>query len=143
MSTIFIAIYAALISTAVLGWNVYSWVQSRRTRLSVNISNAIMGEPLGTLHVLAVQATNRGDHSARVTSFGLEANDDSGRQLVFVNPVNGSTLPGPIAPHDSGTGYQPIDTINPAEVDLRKPVVAFVQTADNGRYRSKPARLVA
>jgi hypothetical protein len=29
------------------------------------------------------------------------------------------------------------------EVDLRKPVVAFVQTAANERYRSKPVRLVA
>ena len=138
-----IVIYAALVSTAALAWNVYSWIRAHRTQLRVDISNAIMGLPTGTMHVLSVQATNRGQTAAHVTSFGLEANDGSGRQIVFVDPVPGSTLPGPIPAHDSASGFQPIATLRPEDVDLTRPVVAFVVTAENERYRSKPATLLA
>jgi hypothetical protein len=141
--TITIAAYAAAVSTLGLGWQIFAWARSRRTHVKVAVSNAVMAGPLGPLHVLAVQATNESEHTVRVTMFGLEANDGSGRQLIFVNPVPGSDLPGQIAPHDSAAGYQPIGSIDGREVDLRKPVIAFIKTSTNQRYRSRPASLVA
>lgn len=143
MTTTLIAAYAAAIATAGLAWQMYSWVRTHRTNVRVSISNAVMPDPLrGVLHVISVEAQNRSEHNVRVTSFGLEANDGSKRQLVFIDPVRGSGLPGVVPPHDSASGFQPIGAIDAQEVDLRKPVVAFVQTTV-GRYHSQPMQLVA
>jgi hypothetical protein len=141
MTTV-IAAYAAAIGTMGLAWQIYSWVRTHKTNVKVSLSNAVIGAPSGVLHVLAIEAQNHSEYELRVTSFGLEANDGSKRQLVFIDPVRGSGLPGTISAHDAASGYQPIGAIDVSEVDLTKPVVAFVQTT-MGRHQSRPMRLVA
>jgi hypothetical protein len=110
----------------------------------VNVSNAIVAIAPGIAeHVISVEAVNETGHAVRVTGFGIEANDGSNQNLFFVWPVAGSTLPGSIAPHDAGNGLQLRDKLADAPVDLKKPVVAFVNLANGERFRSKPTRLAA
>lgn len=140
--TIFIAAYAAVISTVAVAWQIYSWHRTHKTRVRVDVSDAYMTFP-GT-HVIAVNASNDNDHAIRITSWGLEANDGTGEQLIIVRPMHGSTLPGPIPGHDSGSGFQDRDELSSSPaLDLRKPVVAFVRLATGERFCSKPTKLVA
>lgn len=140
--TIFIAAYAAVISTVAVAWQIYSWHRMHKTKIRVQMVNAYMTFP--GKRVIAVEARNDNDHAIRVTSWGLETNDGSGQQLVIVQPLSGSTLPGPIPPHDSGSGYHDWDDlVGSPRIDFKRPVVAFVNLATGERFRSKPTTLAA
>lgn len=142
MATTIIAAYAAVISTVAVAWQIYSWHRTHKTKVRVRLTNAFMTLP--PTRVIAVNASNDNDHAIRVTSWGLEANDGSGRQHVMVQPIAGSTLPGSIAAHDSGDGYEGWDELAGSPViDFTRPVVAFVNLATGERFRSKPTTLAA
>jgi hypothetical protein len=135
-------IYAAVIATVALGWQIYIWHRTRRTRVRVKLANAIMPLVLGGVeHVISVEVINDSGHQVRVTGFGLMANDGSGQQAFFISPVAGSTLPGPIAPHDAATGLNPWSGMVGAPIDFNRPVKAFAILASGERCFSKPTIL--
>jgi hypothetical protein len=112
-------------------------------RVRVTLTQGLMTSPLGApLDVICIGANNKMDHAVRVTMWGLEANDGSGDQLVMIQPMMGSELPGMVPAHDSATGYHDWPPLlgNP-KLDLRRPVQAFVQLATGERFRSRPQQL--
>ena len=75
----------------------------------------------------------------RVTSWGLETNDGSGQDFVIVRALVGSTLPGPVDAHDSAKGFSDYNELAAAaELDFRRPVVAFANLSTGERIVSDP-----
>jgi hypothetical protein len=139
--TIIIAAYAAVIATLGVAWQIYSWYRTHKTKVRVRIALGYMTLP--RMPVVTVSAHNDNDHPIRVTGWGIEANDGSGRQLFALQPIQGSTLPGPVAAHDCGDGYQDWNELRTLpQIDFTRPVVAFANLATGERFRSKPTRLL-
>lgn len=142
MLTVIIAAYAALVSSAGVGWQIYSWRQTHKTRVRVTVANAVIPLLHGDVQrVVSVGVVNDSGHQVRVTGFGLLANDGSGQQLFFISPVPGSSLPGVVQPHDSGTGLNDWRGLFGAPIDFSRPVEAFAMLASGERVRSKPVTL--
>jgi hypothetical protein len=143
MTTTIIAAYAAVIATGGLSWEIYKWRRTHKTKVRVALRNALM--PYGDIpRAISVEAINDNDHAIRATSWGLEANDGSGDDMVIVMPMPGSTLPGKVAAHDSGSGYSDYEEIDASpKIDFKRPAVAFVNLASGERVRSKPTTLAA
>jgi hypothetical protein len=140
--TTVIAAYAALLSTVSVGWGIYSWHRTHKTRVRVNLTNAMIPLALGGIQdVISIEVVNESDHTVRVTGFGLMANDGSGQQLFFIGPVPGSSLPGQIPPHDSGTGLNDWSGLVGAPINFNLPVKAFAVLASGERVYSKPVTL--
>jgi hypothetical protein len=143
MTTTIIAAYAAVVATGGLGWEIYRWHRTQTNKVRVALKNAIL--TYGDMpRVVSVGAINDNDHAVRATSWGLEANDGSGNDVVCVKPMMGSGLPGPIGPHDSADGFADYEEIAAMpQINFRRAVVAFVNLASGERVRSKPTTLAA
>lgn len=86
-----------------------------------------------------MEATNRSDHPVRMTSAGFFAQDGSGGTIVAPLAPHGATIPERSlrttrAPHFWRTDLEQL-------VDLRKPLVAFVNLATGEKIRSKSRTL--
>jgi hypothetical protein len=136
-----LALYAALIGTAGLGWQVFTWARAHRTQVSVEAKNAVFGLPQGTVGGITVEAINRSSHTVRVTGIGFNMNDGTNRVVQIVYPGAGSSLPGSIAPHDSGMGWMSEVDVRDAGIDIYKPLVAWVRTSAGEQFNSKPVTL--
>lgn len=137
----FVTIYAAAVASAALGWQVWTWRQSRRkVRVTARLGAAAF--PVATVWSVTIAVVNRSDHVVNVSSLGLEMQDGSKRQWLTFRPLPISTLPGAVNPHDSGELY--IDA-RAAEQDfeLDRPVVAWARLATGDIVRSKRASLLA
>jgi hypothetical protein len=140
-ATALVAIYAAVIATAGLGWQIYAWGRTRRTQMNVSINNAVFGLPMGVLGGVTIEATNRSDHEVRVTSAGFDLQDGSGRKVVIVRQMPGSSIPGNVPPHDSGMTWIEEDEARHAGLDIYKPLVGWVSTSTGESFKSKPMTL--
>jgi hypothetical protein len=133
-----VAVYAALVATASLGWQVYSWNVARRPKLSVTITEA--ADDPGRASIML---KNRGGFAVRWVSAGVVLQNapvrSSDERFIFRFPSNGR-LPRSIDPQDSGVLWVGRGSLA-AFVDLGKPVTVFAQTATNDYYFSKPTRL--
>jgi len=134
--TAVVAIYAAIIATAGLGWQIYTWGRIHKTRVTVSITNAIFGFPEGNVGGVTIEAVNNSSHPIRVKSAGFEMNDGTDRHLQIIRPGFGSSLPGQIEPHDSGMIWMREEEMHEAGCDIYKPLVAWVSTPE-GTFKSK------
>jgi hypothetical protein len=75
-----IAIYAALVGTGSLGWQVFQWIAARRLRLTVSASYALMAQPTG-----AIQSF-QSPSSTGATSRFASATSGSTRRTAQVAP---------------------------------------------------------
>lgn len=81
-----LAIYAAVVATAGLGWNVASWWLDRRTRLDATV------EYIPEIDSITVHIVNRSAHPIRITSVTLlwsSADGSAGRVLTADRVANG------------------------------------------------------
>lgn len=140
-ATTAIAIYAAVLSTAGLAWQVFSWAHRRRSHVTVQARIAFVG--YDALQVISIEATNTSDHPVRVTSAGLMLQDGSGRQFVILRQPDGATLPGVVQPHDSATTWiAQADAESEGGFDVFAPVTAWVNLATGQAVTSKPRPLM-
>lgn len=135
-----VAGYAAVVSTASLAWQVWSWRLARKNRVTATVSAALVGLNSGEMvDAVSVDVVNRSDHAVRVKGVGLELQDGSGRQMHQMQTPPGATLPGTIPPHDSASTYFLAENIEQeAGIDVYAPIAAWVQLATGETVRSKP-----
>jgi hypothetical protein len=136
-----IAAYAAIVATAALIWQVYSWWHRRAAHLEVTVRIAVMMPPEGILHVVSIAAINRSEYRVRVRAFGLDFQDGRAATFQQYAPVEGATLPGEIEHHDSAEGFIHVANVQKAGIDLYEPITAWVRLATGDVVRSKATRL--
>ena len=138
-----IAIYAAVVATGSLVWQIFTWRHKQRSRVEVSVRIAIAAPAPGvTQQAISITAANRSEHAVRVTSVGLDLNRDDGWQFHQAVPILGASLPGIVQPHDAGVGM--IDRENAEEegLDLFQPVVAWIRLSTGEICRSNPTRII-
>jgi len=132
-----VAIYAAVVSTIALGWQIQKERRARRPQVEVKVSYALLGYPSrGPAEVAHIEARNRGDLPVRVNSAGFNLQDGSGNALAITWQPPGATLPGVVGPRDAGFTYLLEDELGP--LDLYRPLVGWVSLSTGERIHSKP-----
>jgi hypothetical protein len=138
--TVIIAIYGALVATVSIGWQVYTWHQSRKPQVIVEVSQGLPGIPNPEWWVM-INVINRENHAVRISSLGFNLQDGSGRSMVLINPPPAATLPGEVAAHDQGFTYVAESSPDIKNLDLCRPLVAWARLATGELYKSKPKKL--
>jgi hypothetical protein len=136
----YIAIYAALVGTGSLGWQIRSAAVARRPGITVKVSNAGHPYPGHMVWHVAVAAVNRGERPVEVTGAGLYLQDGSGGTLVPMRVGPLDKIPGTVEPHHSIAVHLPVDWLEQQGLDLKRPLRGFVNIAD-GTVDSKPVKL--
>lgn len=147
-ATAIVAIYAALVATASLAWQVYLWRHRRQTRLKVetelgfvtaNVASTDVVDGERT-EVVLLRAINHSDFPVRITAAGFTAND--GVQIPLGSPRHGSSLPGRIEPHDSGLALVTPGELEAKGADLDEPMTAWVVLSTGERISAPPRPLL-
>jgi hypothetical protein len=137
-----VAIYAALVGSGALGWQVFQWRHARSVRVTVTRQLAVLITQPPT-HVLTTEAVNRSEFPLRVRQIGMDWQDDSGDAYMVFLPVLGSKLPGTVEPHDAAEGFMPRVRLEADGVDFSKPVRVWIRLADGTLVKSNPATLAS
>lgn len=134
-----VAGYAAIVSTASLAWQVWSWHLARSNRVTVVVKAALLTFDNGELaDAVSVEVINRSDHAVRVTGVGLFLQDGSGRQMHQMEMPAGATLPGPVASRDSGsTFFLAEDIAKEAGIDVYGAITGWVHLSTGETIKSK------
>lgn len=132
-----VAIYAAVVSTIALGWQIQKERRARRPQVEVKVSYALLGYPSrGPAEVAHIEARNRGNLPVRVNSAGFNLQDGSGNALAITwQPPTRRCLASsdramPASPTSSRTSRGPLD--------LYRPLVGWVSLSTGERIHSKP-----
>jgi hypothetical protein len=154
-----VAVYAAVVSTLAIAWQVVSWLLAHRTRLSVRISrHRLTDETAGpgqrvTLDNLLISVTNFSEHPVRIARAQI-ASPFYGRHneafLFLPNPrgrdedatIGGvldvsSDLAGVIEARDSIDAFVPVSSLPRAGLQPWLPLKAVVQTATGQVFASE------
>jgi hypothetical protein len=137
-----VAIYAAIVSTIALGWQIQKERRARRPQVEVKLSYSLLTYPdrPGAVGVARLEARNRGDMPIRVASAGFDLQDGSGGHIAHTRPQPEATLPGVIEPRDSGFTYLLEDALGP--LDPYRPLIGWVLLSTGERIHSKPTTLL-
>jgi hypothetical protein len=134
-----IAIYAAVVSTVALGWQIQKERRARRPQVEVRAYMGLLSFPTGMRPALQIEARNRSDHPTRVASAGFHVQDNSGDVLAIFSDQPGATIPGVIPARDSGFTYLLPDQLG--KLDPNRPVVAWVSLSTGERINAKPTMI--
>jgi hypothetical protein len=132
-----LAIYGAIVATISIGWQIATRLLEKKTRLRVEVYPIPPQEP-SWLEVICI---NHSEHPVRMIGLWIAHEDGTGDEFYIgsdtaVFQVEGlSTV---IQPRDSTGGLLQVDEFMDLELDMRKPIVAIVRTADDKVFRSKP-----
>jgi hypothetical protein len=122
IATAIVAVYAALVATGALAWQIYSWWHRRQSRVKVTASLGHVGHANGAVEAVIITAINRSEYPVNVQGLGFDMQDGSSRTLALFQPMPGSSLPGRIEANDSGwawTGPEQAES-GKAALDLSK-----------------------
>jgi hypothetical protein len=138
---VWIALAAALLAAASLGWQLGAALgRRRRDRIEVEVR---LGLPVysqgGGRWAIFIEVTNGSEHPIRWVSASLELGD--GRVLYLMDHPPGGELPSVIQPHDSHHTWVDCAEVERQGVDLRQPVAAAVKMASGEVWRSRAKRL--
>ena len=136
-----VAIYAALVGTVSLAWQVLRARRSDRPGITVLLSNEMLGARAALVPKVCVKAVNGGERPIGVTAAGLELQDGSGCTYEMFSRKPADTLPGTVQPRHEGNCYFDVDQLEVNGFDLTRPLVGFVNLATGDRVRSKPTTL--
>ena len=139
---LWIALVAALLAAASLGWQLGAALgRRRRDRIEVEVR---LGLPVysqgGGRWAVFIEVTNGSEHPIRWVSASLELGD--GRTLYLMDHPPGGDLPAVIQPHDSHHTWVDCAEVERQGVDLHEPVAAVVKMAAGEMHRSARRRLV-
>ena len=138
--TTIVAVYAALVATGGLIWQIYVWLQSRKPQVAVEVSLGLPASPEPEWWIM-VKVINRGDYPVNVSSVGFDLQDGSGRSLVLMQQPPPANIPGHIAAHDQGFTYIPISSHNVELLDLYRPLIGWASLATGEQIKSTPKTL--
>lgn len=143
MSTVtaFVAAYAALVASASLLWQIYTWHHRHRSHVQVQVRFAIAVPEVATIEAVSVTATNRSEHAVRISEVGLLLQGTSDERFHQWRQLPGATIPGVIDPHDAGTAFLLHDDVRKTGVDIYEPVTAWVRLSTGEFVKSPPTRL--
>jgi hypothetical protein len=107
----------------------------------VKVLNAIptYEDRVGERHY-KITAENTGDRPIVVTAAGFQLPD--GRRASMTHFPFGDRLPRQLAPGGTCHLYQPTAALEAAGADVADPMVAFVSTANEEDFTSKPTQLM-
>jgi hypothetical protein len=140
-ATTVIAGYAAIVATGGLAWQVYSWQHRRGVHVDVKVRYGIAAPIAEAVHMISIEACNRGEHVVRVDGIGLDLQDGSGSTYQQVQKFNFATLPGSIKPFDAANSFIAVAEAEQAGFDIYEPVTAWVRLATGETIKSAPTRL--
>jgi hypothetical protein len=135
-----IAIYAAAVSTAVGGWQVFAWWWQRRTRIEVDPFRSVSRDHRleRTFDHVLVKVVNRSDHGVRL--MGLTWCQKGSRATRSpLEYLDGSKLPLVIGPRDSCLLGVEAEFLR--GFDLTEPVIVAARLSAGGHADSKPTML--
>ncbi len=131
-----LAIYAAIIATAILAWNLISWWLGHLTRLKVIVepTRLLMGEAGGPGECLTVIGRNLSAHPVQAIAASYQIIGPPVRHIeIFPTPHPSQSIPGVIPARSMGLRW--VAKEDAVELGLiGVPIRAYVQTAD----REKP-----
>jgi len=138
---VWVALAAALLAAASLGWQLGSTLaRRRRDRVDVEVR---LGLPVysqgGGRWAIFIEVTNGSEHPVRWVSAALELRD--GRTLYLMDHPPGGELPAVIQPRDSHHTWVDCAEVERQGVDLRQPVTAALKMDTGEAYRSRARRL--
>lgn len=138
---LWIALAAALLAAASLGWQLgAALARRRRDRIEVEVR---LGLPVysqgGGRWAIFIEVTNGSEHPIRWVSASLELGDS--RTLYLMDHPPGGDLPAVIQPHDSHHTWVDCAEVERQGVDLRQPIAGAVKMASGEVYRSRFRRL--
>jgi hypothetical protein len=138
---VWLALAAALLAAASLGWQLGAALgRRRRDRIEVEVR---LGLPVysqgGGRWAIFIEVTNGSEHPIRWVSASLELGD--GRMLYLMDHPPGGELPSVIQPHDSHHTWVDCAEVERQGVDLRQPVGAAVKMASGEVWHSRTRRL--
>ena len=140
-ATTIVAIYAAVVSTAAVLFQIFQWVHGHRHHVEVRIRPAVMAINGTAKAVVTIDAVNHGDHVVHINGAGLDMQNGSGATIVPMQPP-GATIPGELAPRASSMTYLVEEEIRSQGIDITKPVSGWVRLDTNDVIRSKAAPLL-
>lgn len=133
------AIYAAIVATLALAWQVVSWIREHRTSVRVRVRRVFLDTRQWARPAVEVRVYNSSQHPVRVIRFGLYSQQDGDTPLALVYGSGGS-IPGIVVPNDVGSGYFALDHLE-TYADSSQPIVGFVVLADYEARKSDPVTL--
>jgi hypothetical protein len=137
-----IAIYAGVVGTVSLGWQIMRARRADRPGINVTVANAMIGFTDGNAAwTVCVKAINLGEHPVGVQGVGLDLQDGSGRTFVLARPHQLDSIPSTVDPRHDASAYFPVDVLEQNGFDLTRPLVGFVNLATGDVARSTPTTL--
>ncbi|MEX1142043.1 MAG: hypothetical protein WD399_09125 [Thermoleophilaceae bacterium] len=135
----YVAIYAAVVATGALGWNVAQAVRARRDDVAVNIRWAWGDDGSGRdKDLLAITVLNRGHVPVGLGStVGLARKP--GGDAVFGTTAH--DLPPVVPPGNGAVTRFSRGMAETAGLDLKQPLAAWVELATGDRVYSEPTRI--
>jgi hypothetical protein len=137
-----LAIYAAVVATCGVGWQVYTWWHGNRPHVLVTVE---VGYPIASTGPLApmivITAISRTDHPIRATNAGIRAESLPGKIGWGVHPHPLSSIPGVIPPHDSAQSFIDLGSVKAQGTDLSKPIRGAVKLSTGEVLWSDPTVL--
>jgi hypothetical protein len=142
-NTTIIAIYAALIATASVAWQIYVWRHRQKTHVEVVVRMALSSPAPGvTQYALTVTAINRSEHAVRVTGVGVDL--PNGLQYHQLESGQGdASLPGPIPSHDSAFAMLMREDVEREGLDVYEPITGWVRLSTGKIVTSSPTQVLA
>jgi hypothetical protein len=133
--TLAVAIYAAVVATGGLAWQIVDQVLGRRTRLEVTVSRT-PGEGIADQNV-TVRVVNKSRHPVPIAgSFVWQT--ATKRHWLINDPAN--TSPTTLAPRDGMNMFEELSELQ--GLQFGEPAIAVVVTQDGSEFRSSPTVIV-
>jgi hypothetical protein len=143
MMTLAVAIYAACIATAALVLELLSQWQTWATRVEVQVKPNMRILSVGQSEgdpVIVFTLINHSGHPVKVTHLSLEPIVKGGLHILLAQPFpEGAPGPFEIPSRDSITKYQPVNTVDVGDPNLKTRATAA--TSDGKLFKSKRIRV--
>jgi hypothetical protein len=136
-----IAGYAAVVATAALGWEIRKEIRSRRLKVEVKVTGEFWSLEDEPALVARVEVRNHSDRPIRVASVGIGFKGSRVKAVSMAEPKPGMTLPGVVAPHDSGFVRFPKDKLESFRVDTYEPLAGWAMLSTGERFEAEPVTL--
>jgi len=137
-----LAIYAAVVATCAISWQVYTWRHGRQIHVVVTVSKAHPILSDGTvLSMVAIKAVSKTSHPLRATNSAIDAESLPRQTWWAVQPHPLSSIPGVIAPFDSGEAFFDAEKLAEQRIDLKKPIRGGIKLSTDDMIWSEPTVL--
>jgi len=150
MTTTLVALYAAIVATGGLCWQVYTYRRSERTRVDESATKVDVDVRMGIaatdppVEVITVRVINRSRHTVKLTGVSFRHQDKPGYELVSFAFAFSRGLPQLIASQDAGEVILDSARLRSGEesLDVYRPVVALAKLSTGEVFESPPVLLL-